>query len=64
MQNFNSISLKLCLLGQKTGTWGVNTTIAAKGMGILHIISKIQIFQASGPVTWSTSKKFVEPPPP
>ena len=26
--NFNSISLKLCLLDQKnTGTWGVNNTI-------------------------------------
>ena len=49
---------------KNTGTWGVNTTIAAKGMGILHIISKIQIFQASGPVTWSTSKNYVEPPPP
>ena len=28
IQNFSSISLKLCLLGQKnTGTWGVNNTI-------------------------------------
>ena len=28
MQNFSSISPKLCLLSQKyTGTWGVNTTI-------------------------------------
>ena len=28
MQNFSSISLKLCLLGQKnTGTWSVNITI-------------------------------------
>ena len=28
IQNFSSISLKLCLLGQKnTGTWGVNITI-------------------------------------
>ena len=29
IQNFSSISLKLCLLGQKnTGTWGVNITLS------------------------------------
>ena len=29
IQNFSSISLRLCLLDQKnTGTWGVNITIA------------------------------------
>ena len=26
MQNFNSISPNLCLLGPNTGTWGVNNT--------------------------------------
>ena len=34
IQNVSSISLKLCLLGQKsTGTWGVNITINA-GSGL------------------------------
>ena len=27
IQNFSSIPLKLCLLGKKTGTWGVNPSI-------------------------------------
>ena len=27
IQNFSSISLKLCLLGQTHGIWGVNTTL-------------------------------------
>ena len=32
IQNFSSISLKFCLLGQKnTGTWAVNTPIAVLG---------------------------------
>ena len=31
IQNFSSISLKLCQLSKKkTGTWGVNTTIAIR----------------------------------
>ena len=27
IQNFSSPSLQLCLIGKKTETWGVNTTI-------------------------------------
>ena len=43
IQNFSSISPKLCLLGQKyTGTWGVNTT-KKTGTEIVNSIKKLNI---------------------
>ena len=50
IQNFSSISLKYCLLGQKnTGTWGVsitidNTIIQVILVGIQDIVLILVIF--------------------
>ena len=38
MQNFSTVSPKLRLVGERTGTWGVNTTVVKMGnTGIVPI---------------------------